>query len=186
MKKIGLCFLLVILPAAFSSAADTYVIDTKGSHAFVQFKAKHLGYSWLYGRFNRFEGEFTYDPKDDAKNKVNATVDVTSLDSNHSERDKHLRAGKYLNTGKYAEAKFESTSYKALGNNKAKMKGKLTLMGTTKEVELDVEVIGGGEDPWGGYRQGFEAKTTINPKDFGMKANIGEVELTWSVEGVKK
>lgn len=185
-KKIGLSFVLGLLPVTFVNAADTYVIDTKGAHAFVQFKASHLGYSWLYGRFNTFEGEFTYDPKDDSKNKVMATVDITSLDSNHSERDKHLRAGKYLNTDKYAKATFESTGYKTLGENKAKMMGKLTFMGVTKDIELDVDVIGGGEDPWGGYRQGFEATTSIDPKDYGMKANVGVVELTWSVEGIRK
>lgn len=166
-------------------AADTYTIDTKGAHAFVQFRYKHLGYSWLYGRFNDFSGEFTYDAKDDSKNKVTATVDVTSVDSNHAERDKHFRSADYLNTDKFAEAKFVSTSYKTVGENKAKMTGKLTLMGVTKEITLDVDVIGGGEDPWGGYRQGFEARTTIDPSDFGMK-KIGMIDLIWSAEGIRK
>ena len=71
------------------------------------------------------------------------------------------------------------------GENKAKMKGNLTLMGKTKEIELDVVVIGGGDDPWGGYRQGFEATATINPADWGMK-EIGNIELVWSAEGIRK
>ncbi|MFM9701396.1 YceI family protein, partial [Streptomyces europaeiscabiei] len=48
--------------ATAAQAAD-YVIDTKGAHAFVNFKIKHLGYSWLHGRFNTFDGEFSYDAK---------------------------------------------------------------------------------------------------------------------------
>lgn len=178
----SLLFGLVAQPVM---AADEYVIDTKGAHAFVQFRYKHLGYSWLYGRFNDFEGEFTYDPKDDSKNKVTATVDVSSVDSNHAERDKHFRSKDYLNTDKFKTAKFVSTSYKTVGKDKAKLKGKLTLMGVTKEIELDVEVIGGGEDPWGGYRQGFEARTTIDPSDYGMK-KIGTIDLIWSAEGIRK
>lgn len=180
------CLLFSFLFSPFAVAADKYQIDVQGAHAFVQFRVKHLGYSWLYGHFDRFDGEFTYDPKNDAKNKVSVTVDVTSLDSNHAERDKHLRAKKYLNTDKYAKASFESTAYKSLGGDKATLTGNLTLMGVTKEITLDVDIIGGGEDPWGGYRQGFEGRTTISAKDFGMKANVGEVELIWSVEGIRK
>lgn len=177
---------LLALTALPGVAAERYKIDAEGSHAFVQFRIKHLGYSWLYGRFNRFDGEFVFDPKDDSKNSVTATVDVTSLDTNHAERNKHLRDSKYLNADKFAQAKFVSTKYETVAENKAKLTGNLTLMGKTKEVVLDLNVIGGGDDPWGGYRQGFEATTTINPADFGMKANVGEVELTWSAEGIRQ
>lgn len=176
---------VTVAPSAFA-AADTYVIDTKGAHAFVQFRASHLGYSWLYGRFNDFDGSFTYDPKDDTKNSVNVSVDVTSLDSNHAERDSHLRGEKYLNVDKYKTATFKSTKYETTGEKTAKITGDLSLMGVTKEVVLDVDVIGGGDDPWGGYRQGFEGRTTIKTKDFGMKADMGEVELIWSVEGIRQ
>ncbi|MFL0799788.1 MAG: YceI family protein [Agarilytica sp.] len=190
LKKVIVSFCiasLFSLGALNSVAAENiYQIDVKGAHAFVQFRVKHLGYSWLYGHFDRFDGEFVYDPKNDSKNKVAVTVDVTSLDSNHAERDKHLRAKKYLNTDKYAEAKFVSTKYETVSKDKAKLTGQLTLLGVTKEITLDVDVIGGGDDPWGGYRQGFEGKTTIRASDFGMKANVGEVELIWSVEGILK
>ncbi len=175
-----------LLPLSVASA-DTYKVDTKGAHAFVQFRIKHLGYSWLYGRFNTFDGEFDYDAKDDTKNKVSVTVDVGSLDSNHAERDKHLRGDKFLNTDKFPKASFVSTSYKSLENNKATLTGNLTLLGVTKEVTLDVEVIGGGKDPWGGHRHGFEGRTTINAQDFGVKAGyVKDVELIWSVEGIRQ
>ena len=191
MKMFKFSSLIFAAALAFTAsnvthAADNYVIDTKGAHAFVQFRVKHLGYSWLYGRFNDFEGTFSYDAKDDKKNKVEVVVDMTSLDSNHAERDKHLSAKKYLNSGKFGKAKFVSTKYETTGKDKAKMTGDLTFMGVTKPVVVDVTVIGGGDDPWGGYRQGFEGVTTISAKDFGMQAEIGEVELIWSVEGIRK
>src|SRR5690606_22073706 len=50
-------------------AAD-YAIDIEGAHAFIQFRIQHLGYSWLYGRFNEFDGKFTYDEKNPSANKV--------------------------------------------------------------------------------------------------------------------
>ncbi|WP_352284762.1 YceI family protein, partial [Pseudoalteromonas sp. Q18-MNA-CIBAN-0097] len=79
----------MMLSATAANAAD-YVIDTKGGHASVNFKIKHLGYSWLYGRFNTFDGTFSYDAKNPDASKIMVNIDTTSLDSNHAERDKHL------------------------------------------------------------------------------------------------
>ena len=175
-----------------ASYADDYVIDTRGAHAFIQFRIKHLGYSWLYGRFNEFEVEFSFDKNAPSKNKVSVDINVASIDSMHAERDKHLRGEKYLNTDKFPTAKFESTEYVPTGEATANLKGNLTLHGVTKLVEIPVEHIGGGNDPWGGYRNGFEGKLTIKASDFGMDlvaalgASAAEVELFLSVEGIRK
>lgn len=173
-------------------AADDYKIDTKGSHAFVQFRVKHLGYSWLYGRFNDFSGEFSYDPKKPDASSVSVNVDMTSLDSNHAERDTHLAAPKYLNIGKYKTATFKSTSYKPTAEGTGVLTGDLTLMGVSKSIDIDVQHIGGGKDPWGGHRQGFEGRVTIQPKDWGldMANKLGpasaDVELMLSIEGIRQ
>ncbi len=172
--------------------ADDFVIDTKGMHAFVQFRVKHLGYSWIYGRFNDFSGEFSYDADNPDANRVSIEIDMSSVDTNHAERDKHIRSDDFLDTDKYPTARFVSHSYKPNGDNSAEMTGELTLFGTTKPVTLDVTPIGGGNDPWGGYRQGFEGSATLKPADFGLgiAQKLGpaaaEVELILSVEGVRK
>ena len=50
MKKIFMSVFILSAALALSPAkAADYVIDTKGAHAFIQFKIKHLGYSWLLG-----------------------------------------------------------------------------------------------------------------------------------------
>lgn len=181
-----------LITAAPAVMADEYVVDTQGAHAFVQFRVKHLGYSWLYGRFNDFDGEFTYDEKDPSKNKIKMTVDTSSVDSNHARRDKHIRSGDFLNTDKYGAAVFESTKYIPGEGDKAKLEGMLTLYGNTKPLTVDIEYIGGGKDPWGGYRQGFQGSATIKPEEWGvpMTQKLGpeaaEVELILSVEGVRK
>ena len=68
--------------------------------------------------------------------------------------------------------------------------GDLTLRGVTKEVVITADTIGGGADPWGGFRQGFSGVTTLKLADFGVPKDLGpmskEVELTLNVEGVKK
>ena len=68
IKALGAGLVLTLSSSVF--AAESYVIDTKGMHAFVEFKIKHLGYSWLKGRFNDFEGEFNYDEKNPEKSKI--------------------------------------------------------------------------------------------------------------------
>lgn len=175
---------------SFSGAlhATEYKIDTAGAHAFINFKIKHLGYSWLYGRFNEFEGRFNYDPAKPDASSVDVTIKTASVDSNHAERDKHLRGKDFLAVDKYPTATFTSTSFKALGDGKAELKGTLTLHGVSKPVTIAVSEIGGGKDPWGGYRQGFHGTTEIALKDFGIDFDLGPasqiVELTLDVEGI--
>ena len=178
--------------AASSAMAADYVIDTKGAHASINFQVQHLGYSWLLGRFNNFSGNFSYDPQDVAASSINVTIDTTSVDSNHAERDKHLRSGDFLEVDKYPEAKFVSKRISDIDDNGEEFDivGDLTLHGVTKEITIEVEKVGEGKDPWGGYRVGFEGETEIRMSDFGITKDLGPasqvVELKLHVEGIKQ
>jgi len=175
---------------SMSALADKYVIDTKGAHASIQFKIKHLGYSWLTGRFNDFKGEFTFDENNLAASQVNVVIETKSVDSNHAERDKHLRGNDFLEVSTYPKAIFQSTSVVPSADGSFQLVGDLTLHGVTKSVTIDAEHIGGGNDPWGGYRNGFSGTTTIKLKDFGIDYNLGPasetVELNLHVEGIRQ
>jgi polyisoprenoid-binding protein YceI len=191
MKKLALSVIVMfsLLGSGQALSAD-YVIDTKGAHAFIQFRVKHLGYSWLYGRFNDFSGDFTYDDAKPEASSIQVTIDTASIDSNHAERDKHLRSDDFLDVEKFPKAKFESTRVEMVSETKAKIYGNLTLKDVTKEVVLDAEKIGMGEDPWGGYRAGFQGATTFRMKDFNIMRDLGplsqDVEMILSVEGIRK
>jgi polyisoprenoid-binding protein YceI len=176
--------------SAFGPArAADYLIDTAKGHASINFRIKHLGYSWLTGRFDTFGGTFTFDEKDPAAAKVKVEIDTASINSNHGERDKHLRGKDFLDVAEFPKATFESTSVKINGD-KATITGNLTLRGVTKEVVIEAERIGGGADPWGGYREGFAGTTRFALKDFGINFDLGpaskEVELQLNVEGVRQ
>lgn len=190
MKKIALASLLLLSAIAAPVHAEDYVIDTEKAHAFIQFKISHLGYSWLLGRFNKFDGNFSYDEKNPSAAKITVNIDPASIDSNHAERDKHLRDKDFLDVDKYKTAKFVSTSFEEKGNGKALLKGDLTLRGVTKNISIDVEHIGHGTDPWGGYRRGFAGKTTLTLSDFNINYNLGpaakQVEMFLSIEGIRK
>jgi polyisoprenoid-binding protein YceI len=178
----------IILPT--QALADKYLIDTKGAHAFVQFRIKHLGYSWLSGRVNTFKGNFEYDENNPAATSVQVEISTASVDSNHAERDKHLRGKDFLHVDKYPKAHFESTAFKENANGTASLTGNLTLHGVTQPVSIAVEHIGHGKDPWGGYRRGFEGTTQIALADYGINYKLGpkskEVELRLSVEGIRQ
>lgn len=191
MKKSFIAGVLIALSLLFSPlhAAD-YVIDTQKAHAFIQFKIQHLGYSWLLGRFNKFDGHFSYDENNPAAASVVVNIDPASIDSNHAERDKHLRDKDFLYVSRYPEAKFVSTSFEEQGNGKARLTGDLTLRGVTRQVVIDVDYIGHGKDPWGGYRRGFAGSTTLTLKDFGIPMDLGpasqQVQLFLSIEGIRR
>ncbi|SNZ07387.1 YceI family protein [Cohaesibacter gelatinilyticus] len=176
--------------AALPALAADYVIDTKGAHASINFKIQHLGYSWLTGRFDTFSGNFSFDEKDPAASNVMVEIDTNSVNSNHAARDKHLRSADFLEVDKFPTASFKSTKVEVTGDKTAKIHGDLTLHGVTKSVVLDTKYVGGGKDPWGGFRQGFEATTQIALKDFGIKMDLGPasqtVDLSLHVEGVRK
>ena len=95
MKKIIALICLLGMSSAWAEL-EHYKIDIKGQHAFVQFKIKHLGYSWLLGDFRKFDGEFYYDLKDVELSSVTVNIDTRSLSSNHAERDKHLKGKDFL------------------------------------------------------------------------------------------
>jgi polyisoprenoid-binding protein YceI len=117
-------------------------------------------------------------------------IDTASVDTNHAERDKHLRGKDFLNVDAHPKARFVSTSVERGGDGTGVIKGELTLNGVTKPIEIAVEEIGHGPDPWGGYRAGFLGKTTLKLADFDIDYDLGPasrtVELTLSIEGVRQ
>ena len=189
MVKVVCSMVVALLLSSLAQAAD-YVIDTKGSHAFVQFRIQHLGYSWLYGRFNEFDGTFSFEDAKPEASKIEVTINTASVDSNHAERDKHLRSDDFLDVEKFPKARFVSTRVEPNGEGKATVYGKLTLKDVTKEIALDVHKIGEGKDPWGGYRAGFQGSTKFALKDFNIMKDLGplsqEVEMILSIEGIRQ
>lgn len=188
MSRVIRCFLALVASAAASTgfAAD-YKIDP--THSFVEFRIQHLGYSWLYGRFNGVDGSFSYDPSAPAASRINVTIDTTSIDTNHAERDKHLRSDEFLGVEKFGQATFTSKSFKGDANGGV-LTGELDFHGVKKTIDIPIKKIGEGDDPWGGYRAGFAGTYTMTRADFGLDYNLGPasttVELELGVEGVRQ
>ncbi len=190
MNKITSIILFSLILFSANAMAGNYIIDKKGMHASIQFKISHLGYSWLWGRFNDFEGTSSYDKNNPAAAKIKVTINTKSIDTNHAERDKHLRGKDFLNVEKHPQAQFISTSFKQSKDNTGILKGNLTLHGITKPIVINVKFIGEGKDPWGGYRMGWEGTSKITLADFGITKNLGpaskSLDLIFAIESIRQ
>jgi polyisoprenoid-binding protein YceI len=164
MKKLA-----VVLAAALAVpalAADAYKIDA--AHTETGFTVKHLLISNVRGNFGKTAGTVVYDEADPTKSKVEATIDVASVNTRDEKRDGHLKGGDFFDVAKFPTMTFKSTKVEKAASG-LKVTGDLTLHGVTKQVVLEVagpsaEV----KDPYGLTRRGLSATGQLNRKDFGV------------------
>ena len=140
------------------------------SHTVVGFTARHLMISKVRGRFTTFTGSVTI-AEDPLQSTVEATVDLASVTTGDEARDGHLKSGDFFDVENHPTMTFRSTGIKADGDDYI-LTGDLTVADKTRSVDFELEFDGVTQDPWGGTRGGFSAKTEISRKDW---------ELTWNV-----
>jgi polyisoprenoid-binding protein YceI len=166
----SLAFLLALFLAVSAAAqTSTWTIDPK--HSTAQFTVRHLAISNVSGNFTNVTGTIDLNEKDITQSQVSAVIDVSSVDTRVSDRDKDLRSPNFFDVEKYPTIEFKS---KRIVNSGGKLQaiGDLTMHGTTREVTLDVDgPTPELNDPWGNVRRGFSASTTLNRKDFGLTYN---------------
>lgn len=183
-------FLGMLVSFSLQASAADYKLDIKGTHAFIQFKIQHLGYSWIIGQFNKFDGKLKYDNSNEEASEISIVIDTASIDTNHKLRDKHLRDEKFLDVNKYPQATFISKKYQPTGPDMAILTGDFTFHGVTRSIDIEVHKMGEGKDPWGGERVGFEGTTKFKLKDYKIEKKLSpssaEVELYFTLEGIKQ
>ena len=159
-------FFTVLLAALFVvglSAQTIYKVDPY--HSSINFKVKHLGVSFVTGKFEKFDGMIE---GFDVKNaRIDFSVDVNSINTGVEMRDKHLRSADFFDVPKFPSMKFTSTSIKKSGKI-YKLNGNLTIKDVVRPVVFDVVMNGPVKGKNGGDIYGFSAKTTINRFDYGV------------------
>lgn len=184
---------LLAVPAA--AAPDTFAIDP--AHSAAQFAVKHMVVSTVRGAFGKTTGTVVFDQADPSKDRVEATIDASTLTTRNEKRDSDVKGPDFLDVAKYPTITFKSTRVEPAGEGKLKVAGNLTIHGVTKPAVLDVEGPGAPlKDPWGKERIGASATTKINRKDFGINfsktldnggAVLGdELDITIDLEAVKQ
>lgn len=142
----------------------TWTIDP--AHSEVAFVARHLMVTKVRGAFGEYSGTVTVaDPIEESR--VEATVQMASVDTSSEDRDAHLRGADFFDVESHPTMTFTSTAF--TGDT---LTGDLTIKGVTRPVTFDVEFGGTAGDPWGGTRAGFEATAEINRKDWGLEWNV--------------
>lgn len=164
-------------------------------HSTVGFKVRHL-VSNVRGQFSAFSGSIDGNPTDLTGAKTHFAVQMDSVDTHQTDRDKHLRTSDFFDVPNHPVMSFASTRVERLGESTYTVYGNLSLRGVTREVPVKVEFLGIGQDPWGGTRAGFNAWASINRKDYGVNWNqtleaggllVGDkVDITIELEVVKQ
>lgn len=158
-------------PAAPASILASGIWDIDRDHSNVEFVARHL-LSRVRGRFTDVAGVITIDP-DPIRSAVEVSIQAASINTNHEERDRHLRSGDFLDAEQFPMLSFRSTSVDPPdAGDRFRVEGELMIRGVTRPVVLDAEYLGWSDDPWGGKRAAFTARAEINRDDFGASWNV--------------
>lgn len=161
--------------------AGGYAIDP--DHASVIARVSHLRYSWSIFRFDKVSGSLKWDPANPANSTITAKVETASITSNVKGFAHDLASDKFLKSAAFPEATFVSSAFRQMSTRRGKVDGQLTLMGKTRPMTFDVELVGAGKGFADRPRLGVSARGTINPVDFGLPALLGDaIEIVLDVE----
>ncbi|WP_280306369.1 YceI family protein [Nocardia neocaledoniensis] len=169
--------------------AGTWAIDP--THSTVGFSVRHLMVSKVRGRFTDFDGALVIG--EDGTASATAEIRVDSLTTDNAQRDGHLRTADFFHAEQFPVMTFKSTAFRGEGNDFV-VDGEFTVRGNTKPVTLEVEFLGVNAGMGNGPVAGFEAKTVVSRRDFGLDidmplpdggAVIGDkITLTLEIEAV--
>ena len=188
-KAIAIAAALVLACSHALAEPEAYRIDD--THSFANWSLRHVA-SKTSGTFSDIKGKILIDANDLSKSSVEAKINMLSVNSSHAKRDINIQKSDFLDVEKFAEMTFVSKKIEAKSNTEGVMTGVLTMHGVSKQMTFPFRVLGFGIDPWGGYRTGFEAHTSLKASDFGFTwplkkdAPVGDdIEITLLIEGVK-
>ena len=149
---------------------STWQLDP--AHTLVEFSGKHMMFTTVKGHFKSVRGTIVLDEADPSRSSVEVEIDTPSLYSGVEYRDTHLKSPDFLDSERHPTITFKSTRVGLLGSDHAKVIGDLTIRGITRQVVLDTELSGRGKNPMGQEVISFDARTSINRKDFGLTWNM--------------
>jgi polyisoprenoid-binding protein YceI len=177
---------------AASAEARTYDIDP--DHFSIGFEVGHIGYADILGMFLKGKGSFVYDEQTRKLTSGKVVVMADSVFSNHKARDNHIRENDFLDAKQHPEIVFEATGFETTTPTAGKLNGKLTLLGQTRPVTLEVTLNKAATYPFGHKKHtlGISARTTILRSQWGMTYGVerglvgDEVALTFEFEATRQ
>jgi polyisoprenoid-binding protein YceI len=151
------------------TTATRWTLDP--GHSAVGFSVRHLMITNVRGEFEKYRGDVTYDAAHPEATRIEATIDIASLNTREAKRDADLRSALFFDVENHPVMIFVSKSVRAAGGGNLEVTGDLTIRGTTHQVMLSVDGISAAQDMRGNHRIGATASTKIKRSDFGMTWN---------------
>ena len=147
------------LGMAMPAVAATWQVDA--AHSTLAFTNSYQDVRYT-GQFKRFTAKIDYDPADLAHAKFDVGVDITSLDTQNSERDHAALGANFFDAAKFPRAHFVTTAFHKGAGGTVVADGTLTLRGISKPVELQVRFAPHGDDAT------LDVTTQLKRLDFGI------------------
>jgi polyisoprenoid-binding protein YceI len=141
------------------------------AHSRLGFVARHAMVTKVRGQFRTFSGTLHIDAQEPSRSTAELTIQADSVDTGNEQRDGHLRTNDFFDIENHPTWTFRSTAAELVGEDTYRVTGDLTIRGVTKPVTVDLEYTGSARDPFGNVRVGFEGRTTVNRKDWGVNWN---------------
>ncbi|GAA3376075.1 YceI family protein [Streptomyces sannanensis] len=178
---------------ALAALTGTYTIDP--AHSSIGFTVRHAMVTNVRGAFGDHEGTLKLDGSDPSKSSAVIDVKIESVDTGIADRDAHLRSGDFFDAEKFPLMSFRSTGAEALGGDKYRINGDLTIKDVTRPLSIDLEFNGTATDPYGQQRVGFEGGAEILRSDWGLTWNAAletggvvvsdKVKLNFDISAIK-
>ncbi len=168
MKRLALFAALLVLGSAGLAHAQSWTIDS--SHSAASFAVRHMMVSTVRGDMGKVTGSVVFDPQNPTAGSVEATIDVSGINTREPARDTHLKSADFFDVAKFPTITFKSKKVEPAANGRFTITGDLTMKGVTKEVVLDAEPMRPFiKDQRGASRTGTTATTKLNRQDFGLR-----------------
>jgi len=146
----------------------TLVLDP--THTTLSFVTRHAMVTKVRGSFEKFEGSAVVDAANPAASSLDVKIETASVDTRNADRDAHLRSGDFFDAEQFPYITFKGTDF-AVKGDVVEVTGDMTIKDVTRPVTFPLEYQGEAKDPFGNTRIGFEGKTKISRKDFGITWN---------------
>ncbi|MFF3451743.1 YceI family protein [Streptomyces sp. NPDC002667] len=182
----------VVSPDLAALTGD-YTIDP--AHSTIGFVARHAMVTNVKGSFKDFEGTLHLDGGDPSRSTASLDITMDSIDTGSADRDGHLKSADFFKTDEFPAMTFRSVKAEALGGDDYRITGDLEILGTTKQISIDLEFNGSAKDPFGNERVGFEGKAEILRSDWGLTWNAAletggvlvsdKIKLNFDISAIK-
>jgi len=148
---------------------ETFNIDP--AHSSIGFAVKHMMVTTVRGRFGEFSGHVELPDGEATNAQAEFTIQAASIDTGVGPRDEHLRSADFFDAANHPELRYVSSRIEALGGDRYRADGELTIRGVTNPVSLEIELGDRIRDPWGNDRVGISARGKLSRKQWGLNWN---------------